>query len=400
MRLRRPHLILILLVLASFLNSLDRQTLSVLKETLRHVIGFDDVGYAFLVNVFTFCYAGSYIVSGWMADRLGNRKSLSLFLSGWSLATLGCSIAQGLSFFTGCRALLGLAEPGLFPVSVRAITLWVPAHRRALYMNLASLGVLLGAIFAPPLISWTASSLTWRMSFAIPGVAGLFLAGLWWFVYRDPERPLEEAKAQAPALPWSRIWAQPALWAVILARFISDPVWYYCLFWMPGYFQGKHGLSLSQLGLVGWIPYCVASLGGLLCAAYSDRLAKGGDPVSARKRVLFLLAIAAPCAALVPHMPTLWMTIGLLSIVGIVCQGWFALLSPLVADLFPSGNVASVWGITGAFGALGAMIFNHQIGRLSGTVDGRYLFYVMASLHLLALIPLSFAKPARTEKTA
>jgi ACS family hexuronate transporter-like MFS transporter len=393
MRSPRFRLILVLLVLASFLNSLDRQTLSVLKQTLMTAIGFDNTGYAFLVNVFTLCYAGSYVASGWFADRLGNRVSLAVMLSVWSLATLGCSAANGLLLFTGCRALLGAAEPGLFPVSVRAITLWVPAAHRALFMNLSSLGVMLGGIFAPPLIAMLATGLSWRMAFLLPGAAGLVLSAIWWFAYRDPETPAEAGSgSSAEAMPWARLWAQPALWAIVLARFISDPVWYYCLYWMPGYFQARHGLSLSQLGWVAWIPYCAASVGGLLCAALSDRLARRGDPVRARRRLLVMLACLGPCAALVPFMPSLALTLLALSLVGVVCQGWFALLCPLVADLFPAGNVASVWGITGAFGALGAMIFNHQIGRLSGSMGQDRLFFVMAGLHLLALLPLAFAR--------
>ena len=216
----------------------------------------------------------------------------------------------------------------------------------------------------------------------------------WWFVYRNPAGSATQAASlasapPAPALPWGRLWRTKSLWGIVIARFISDPVWYYCLFWMPGYFQEERGLSLIQAGQIGWIPFAAASIGGISVAAYSDRLGrKMGDPLKARKRLLLILACFGPLCIIVPHAPSLVLTVGLLCVVAVVCLGWLSLLGPLVADTFPVGNVGSVWSIAGAFGALGAMIFNFQVGQITTALGSVKMFMILGVLHLLAALVL------------
>lgn len=394
---RRVWFTLALLFAASFLNYLDRQTLSVLKPTIKAEFGLDDSGYAVLVNVFTFCYAGAYIGSGWVVDRIGTRLSLTLFMVAWSAATIGCGFASTLGLFTVFRALLGVSEPGNFPASMRAAALWYPLDRRAFLMSIGGAGGTLGAIAAPPLIAWLATTYSWRVAFVVPGALGLVLAAVWWGYYRDPAataggREVEATvsrEAPAAALTWPQLWRQRSTWGIVLARFVSDPVWYFCLFWMPGYFQEQKGLSLEQAGRVGWIPFLAANLGALACAAFSDRLGRRlGDPLRARKRLLIAASLLGPLAIAIPHVPHLAATVLLLSIVGIICLTWLQLLGPILADSFPAGNVASVWAIAGAFGATGAMIFNFSIGRVSTVLGGERLFLIMGCLHPIAALLL------------
>jgi ACS family hexuronate transporter-like MFS transporter len=228
------------------------------------------------------------------------------------------------------------------------------------------------------------------VAFLGPAIVGLVIAVLWWFVYRHPEQPAAaQADAVAPpqtaALSWGQLWQQPALWGIVLARFISDPVWYFCLLWLPGYFQEQRGLTLEQAGIIGWIPYFAASLGGISLATVSDRVVRRmGRPIAGRVRVLWILALFGPVAALVPHAHSLWLTLALLCVVAVVCLGWLSILGPLVADAFPAGNVGSVWGIAGAFGAFGAIIFNYEVGRITSAVGSQTMFLILGGLHLIA----------------
>jgi ACS family hexuronate transporter-like MFS transporter len=219
----------------------------------------------------------------------------------------------------------------------------------------------------------------------IPGVLGLILAALWWITYRDPVVPAVTETAPVAALPWVKLWRQPALWGLVLARFISDPVWYFCLFWMPGYFQEERGLTLKESGSIGWIPFLAANFGGLGIAMWSDRLGRRwGNALKARRRLLCGVALLGPLAMLTPHMPGLPLTVAVLSVVGIVCLTWLFVLGPMVGDVFPAGNVASVWAIAGAFGATGAIIFNYGVGQLTSTLGTERMFLLLGLLHPIA----------------
>jgi ACS family hexuronate transporter-like MFS transporter len=380
--------ILVLLFLAGVINYVDRQTLSVLKPMVKTALATDDAGYAFLVNVFTLCYAAAYIVAGWLVDRLGARRGLVIFVTLWSFATIACGFAKTFTAFAICRALLGLAEPGNQPVTIRALTLWAPVDRRGLTMSLVGAGGTVGSIAAAPLIAWLANGFGWHAAFIVPGACGLMIAMAWWFVYRNPATAAAASAASStavPALPWTSLWRQRSLWGIVLARFVSDPVWYFCLFWMPGYFQEQRGLSLEEAGRIGWIPFLAASLGAVSFAAWSDRLGRRlGDPLRARKRLLAVLALFGPLTMVVPHLPGLAATVAVLSVVSVICLSWLSILGPLVADTFPAGNVASVWSVAGAFGAFGAILFNHEIGRITTSVGATTMFVVLGGLHLLA----------------
>jgi ACS family hexuronate transporter-like MFS transporter len=395
---RRFFLLAGLLLAASFLNYLDRQTLSVLKPTIKAQFGLDDSGYAILVNAFTFTYAAAYIGSGWLVERLGVRLALTIGIAGWSLAAIGSGLAGSFFALATFRALLGLIEPVHFPSTMRALTLWVPSGRRATWMSVCGAGGTLGAIAAVPLIAWLATVYSWHAAFIVPGLCGLVLAGLWWTVYRDPEKPAPTPTAPVVALPWTHLWRQRALWGIVLARFISDPVWYFCLFWMPGYFQEKRGLSLAESGFVGWIPFLAANAGGLTAAIYSDRLGRRwGNPLKARVRLLAVVACLGPLAILTPYLPGLGLTLAVLSGVGVVCLTWLFILGPLVGDVFPAGNVASVWAIAGAFGATGAIIFNYGIGQLTSTLGNERMFLLLGLLHPIAAVVLvSLVKPLKS----
>lgn len=385
--------ILGLLCVATLLNSLDRQTVAVLKPTLKAAFEMTDSDYALLVNAFTLCYASAYAFSGWVVDRLGVRIALPIFIVVWSLASAACGVVRSFGALVGCRAVLGIAEPGNAPSALRAVTVWFEPAWRGFATSLYNLGTIL----SPLLIALMASHFGWESAFILPGLLGLVLAVGWWFVYFEPAAPQAHADrgAAAPVAPavaftWPELWRTRSLWALIFCRFISDPAWYFLLFWMPGYLQEQRGLTLVQTGMLGWIPHLAATLGGMACASASDLLVRRGRrPLTARKQVLVPLAALAVASALIPVMPDVGWTIAMFSVMGLVAMSWLYGLGTVVADAFPVGNVASVWGIVGAAGAFGAVLCNTVVGRLVGTVGLDGMFVALACLHPIAAVLLA-----------
>jgi MFS transporter, ACS family, hexuronate transporter len=391
---RRRWVILVLIFGAIVLNYFDRQIVSILKPTLKLEFGLDDSGYAVLANIFTVCYAGMYPVTGWLVDRFGARSMMLTGIIAWSTACLGAGLTRTFGQFAFFRGMLGMAEPMAFPAQLRVVTIWFPGTLRATANSMCVAGSSIGAIIAPPLVAWLALTFNWHMAFILPAVLGLVVAILWWLIYRDPPADIAQeagADTSAPGIQftWPQLWRTRSLWGILLCRFISDPVWYFCLFWLPGYLQESLGLTLQQTGRVAWIPYLVADLGAIGTAAWSDRLVRRGKaPLRARKIMLTTAAVLAPICALTPHLPKPVVTLIIFSVVGAVCLSWLFSLSVVIAETFPRGNVGSVLGIAGGCGAAGAMVFNYYVGQVIGTFGVGQMFAVMAVLHPLAAVVL------------
>lgn len=391
----RRWVILGLLFTASLLNYLDRQTLSILKPTIKGEFGLTDADYSMLLTVFMVPYVVMYVMSGVFVGRVGSRLSMSLFVGVWSAATVAAGFVRNVWQLGACRFVLGVAEPGNWTAGLRAISILFPASQRGFAVSVFSAGSALGAILAPPIIAWIAVNHGWRSAFWIPGVAGFVWVVVWWFTYRksDDVAPVETA---AP-LGWRELLRRREVWGLLLARLISDPVWYFYLFWIPGYFQEKMGLSLVTAGMIGWIPFLIADIGGVGTASLSDKFVRGGlDPVAARKRVLFASACLAPIGVLVSHMGSNAGVLAVFSLVGAICLTWTFNTATLVADIFPKSSVGLVMGIIGAAGATGGLIFNSQIGAIVDRVGYGPVFRVTGLLHPLAAIILGLmVKPGR-----
>jgi ACS family hexuronate transporter-like MFS transporter len=393
---RRRWLILALIFGAIVLNYIDRQILSILKPTLKAEFGFDDRGYALLVNAFTVGYATMYPVAGWLVDRFGARVVMLGGILTWSCACIGAGMTRALAPFAVFRGLLGLAEPTAFPAQLRVVSTWFPGSLRATANSVSVAGGTFGAVIAPPLVAWLALRFNWHAAFIVPGVLGVGIALAWLLFYREPPAEiLAQATAtsgdagQGLAFSWGRLWGTRTLWGILLIRFISDPVWYFCLFWLPGYLQENSGLSLSQVGAVGWIPFLAADIGGVASAVWSDRMVRRGvEPLRARKRMLTVLAALAPLCVLTPHLPHPAATLAIFSLVGAACLSWLFSLSVVIAEAFPTRNVASVLGIAGGCGAAGAVVFNTFVGEMMTSFGPARVFALMALLHPLAAVVL------------
>lgn len=393
---RRRWLIVAIIFTALVFNYLDRQIVAILKPVLKTEFALDDSGYAVLLNLFTIGYAVMYPVGGWLVDRFGPRTVMGLGVVGWSLACIGGGLSRSIGMFGASRALLGLAEPTNYPAQLKVVAIWFPGRLRATANSLCVAGGSIGAIIAPPLIAWLAIAHGWRSVFFVSGVIGLLIALVWWLVYRDPPETIRRevvattaGSVTASRFTWPQLWRTRSLWGILLIRFVSDPVWYFCLFWLPGYLQEDSGLTLQQVGMVGWIPFLAADLGSIATAAWSDRMVRrGASPLLSRKRMLTAVGLLAPLCALTPYLPNAFTTLLVFSLVAVAALSWLFTISVVIAESFPVDNAASVLGIAGGCGAAGAVIFNYFVGQLIGSVGAGQIFLVMALLHPIAIVIL------------
>jgi ACS family hexuronate transporter-like MFS transporter len=406
---RRRWFIILIIFLAIVFNYFDRQIVSILKPILKKEFNLGDDGYALVLNIFTICYAIMYPVSGWLVDKFGAKKVMFAGIIGWSVACIGGGISRTFGQFVFFRGMLGMAEPTNFPAQLKVVTVWFSGKLRATANSLCVAGSSIGAIIAPSVVAWLAITYNWHMVFIVAGVVGLVIAVLWLLIYRDPPAEIAiEASGTAkteegPFFTWKQLWGRKSLWGILLIRFVSDPVWYFCLFWLPGYLQEQSsGFSLAQMGMFGWIPFLVADLGAIGTAAWSDRMVrKGKEPLRARKIMLSSVAVVAPLCILTPYLPSPFATLLIFSIVAVACLSWLFTVSVVIAEAFPVKNVASVLGIAGGFGALGAVGFNYFVGQFMGTLGAEKIFIAMAFLHPIAVLILwTMVKPEKPKLDA
>lgn len=382
----RRWVILGLLFLATVINFVDRQTLSILAPTLRAEFGMNDAAYANVVSAFLASYTVMYTVSGRLLDRFGVRAGLVACVGWWSLATMLTARAWNALSLAGCRFLLGVGEPGIFPGGVKVCGEWFPRRLRAFAIGFFSSGSAIGALVAPPLIAWITLRYGWRAAFLLPGAIGLIWIPLWLLVYRpNRARPEERAETIAPARSWLQLLGERRVWALVLPRLLSDPVWYLYLFWLPDYLQRERGLSLKEIGLYGWIPFLFADLGAMGGGALSDFLIRRGWQ-SHRARIALLVAVAcvAPLGALVGFLPTAAMAIALTCLIAFLTQCWATNTSALTADTFAPAETGTVAGMMGTAGSLGGMLFTQLLGFAIAAFGYSSAFVLGAVMHPLA----------------
>ncbi len=391
---RRSWFLLALLFGIGLLNYLDRQTLSILKATLKTELALTDTHYSWLVTAFMAPYILFYIISGRLVDRFGTRASLAAFTAVWSLANLLSGVAQNFAGLAGARALLGAAEPGAFPAIQRVMMTWFPKERRAFAWSLLSPCTTVGAIIAPPLVAALTGWWNWHLAFVLPGIVGLGLAVSWWCADRNPPDFPSETEATLAPPPLRAILEDRRVWLLLVARALTDPVWYFHLFWLPGYLQERLGVSLTQLGWIGWIPSFVASAAVMATGRTTDYfVARGRSPVNVRVTMFALAAAFAPLGALTTFAPSIAVALLLISLVAIVCQIWFFGQGLLVADIFPRHSAATIAGLLGAVGASGGLLMNLIAGPLIERAGYIPVFATLACLHPLAAVMLWRARP-------
>lgn len=386
--IRRRWAVVALLFIATAINYLDRQTLSVLGPTLRTELHLTDRDYSNAVSAFLFSYAIMYTLAGRWIDFVGVRIGMAACVAWWSVATMLTAFARGPISLVVYRCLLGVGEPGVFPAGMKACSEFFPPKSRAMPIGIFSSGVSVGAVLAPPIIGLLAIKWGWQAAFIIPGAIGLLWLPVWLLVYKKPAvsnvTPAGEVEVR---LPWRQVVRQRKVWGLLFARFGSDPVWYFYLFWLPTYLQQARGMTLTQIAMFAWIPYVFADLGNVGGGAFTDWLVRRGiTPARARVAALCGVAVLAPFGAFVGFAQTPAQVIGVACLIAFLCQVWSTNTATLAADICSPGERATVMGAMGTCGSIGGIFFNFYLPYVIATSGYPGAFVVAALLHPMGVI--------------
>ncbi|MBL8227759.1 MAG: MFS transporter [Bryobacterales bacterium] len=385
-----------LLFVATVINYIDRQTLSVIAAKVTSELGITNTEYANILTAFLVPYTAMYIVSGWMVDRLGTRMSLSIFMAWWSLANALHAFATGPWSLGAFRFLLGMGESGNFMAAEKAISEWFPAKERALANGLVNAAAATGAIVAPPLIAWITLTAGWRFAFVLTGAFGFVWLGAWLLIYRLPkDHPwisegernyIEEGRVTKATVTMSYrdLLREPSTWGLLLSRVLADPVWWFYLFWLPKYLQEVRHFSLVQIGMFAWMPYLSADIGSIAGGWLSGYLIRRGTPViRARKLTMIPVALLMPLGILVAYLPST-AAMAVICLVTFLHMAWKTNLMTMTNDVFPTSMVGRAAGVVGLGSGLGGALSTPVVGRVVDAFGYNAVFWMMGFLHLLA----------------
>lgn len=377
-----------LLFLASVLNYVDRQSLSILAVTLQKNFGFDSTVYGHILSAFLVAYTLAYALAGGLSDKIGATRSMMIFIAVWSLAELMPPFLHSAAQLGVSRFILGLGEAGIWVVAPKIVSELFSPVQRAFAIGLYTVGATVGATIAPPLIASLAIHHGWSSVFVITGMAGLFWLIPWWIFNRNLElRSRAQRNGTGEREPWLSLLHNRNLWLLLIARLITDPVWYFYLFWFPKYLGEARHESLEAIGHLVWPVYFAADIGTLGGGWLAGVLIRRGmKPVRARCVWMTCMACLLPLSPLVALASSTKIALSLAALVGLAHMAWLVTLTALVLDVFPSSHVATAAGWIAAGSGLGGIVFSEIAGRCVMTVGYTPLFFVMGLLHPVALL--------------
>ena len=395
-----------LLFFALTINYVDRQVLGVLKPHLETELGWSETDYADIVFWFQAAYALSLLCFGRIMDWIGTRWGLAVAIAVWSLAAVAHAGARTVIQFSIVRFVLGLGEAGVFPAAVKTVSEWFPKKERALATGIFNAGSNVGALATPILVPLIVLSLGWQWAFIITGAAGFVLLAVWLVVYRRPhEHPRLGAAERAhiesdPADPpgkvgWGVVIRKRETWAFLLGKFITDPVWWLFLFWLPDFFAKTYGLNILTFGPPLVIVYLLADVGSVGGGWLSSRLIKGGWSINrSRKTTMLICALCVTPISVAVFAHSLPIAVALIGLAAAAHQGWSANMYTLVSDVFPRRAVATVVGFGAAGGAVGGMFISKFAGWTLETT-GSYvpLLAFAGGAYLVALLVIHLLTP-------
>jgi len=397
--------IAVALTLATAINYLDRLTLPVVISHLQQKFGLSETQFGALNSLFLLSYAIMYAGGGRLADWLGTRLGYAVMMIWWSISCAAQGLVNGFRGLAVFRFFLGIGEGGSFPTSAKTVSEWFPAEERSTAFGMFNTGAAVGSVIAPPLLALIMVLLNWRWVFIISGSFGFLWAAYWLFTYSVPDkhprikkeeydliRSSHEQERQADIsgqkqrVRWLSLFTHKEVLCLILVKFLTDPVWFFYVFWLPKYLYDTRGFNIKEIGYYAWIPYAAAGVGSLFGGWFSSLLMKKGLTINAsRKIALGLSASLMPLAAFIVPSPT-GLAILFISLAFLGHQFWSVIIQTLPADLYPQGTVGSVAGLIGSSGSFGAMLF----ALIVGYILGRYASYVPVFLTVSLLHPLSF----------
>jgi MFS transporter, ACS family, hexuronate transporter len=387
-------------------NYMDRQVLGVLKNTLQHDLGWNEIDYSNLVFAFQAAYAVGMVVVGRLVDRLGTRLGYAFAMVFWSLASMAHAVGVSFTSFLIARSALGFGEAGVFPASIKTVAEWFPRKERALATGIFNAGTNIGAILTPLTVPWITIHWGWRAAFVITGSLGFVWLVFWLLLYRKPQEHPRLSKAEldyissdrqetVPQIKWIKLIPHRQTWAFALGKFTIDPIWWFLLFWIPDFLQRDHGLRLMQLGLPITVIYVLADVGSVAGGWLSSWMIHRGRSVNlSRKFAMLLCALSVVPIIFAYRVESLWGAVLLIGLAAAAHQGFSANLFTLTSDLFPAQAVGSVVGIGGMAGAIGGMLMAKIVGyMLQWTGSYKVPFLIAGSAYLLALAIIQILSP-------
>jgi MFS transporter, ACS family, hexuronate transporter len=405
-----------MLFAATSINYMDRQVIAILKPTLQHSIGLTEISYGYIVDAFQIAYAVGLLAAGRLIDKVGTRIGYMLVMAVWSVSAMGHALASSALEFAIARVFLGLGESGNFPAAVKTVAEWFPQNERSFATGIFNSGANVGAVLAPLIVPWVTLRYGWHAAFLSTGAFSVLWIFWWLRNYRKPsDHPTltsaelrhiyqEAADDMRPAMPWRRLLRCRQTWAFALAKFLTDPIWWFYLFWLPSYFSSKFNLNLSHLGLPLVVVYNVSAIGSIGGGWLPTPFRKLGlSPVHSRLAAMFFCACCVVPIFTAANLKSEWSAIALLSIAAGAHQGWSANLFTTSSDMFPRSAVGAVVGIGGMAGSAGGAILSFFAGHiLQWTHSYSILFAISASAYLVALLVLCVLAPGlkRVQLTA
>jgi len=405
-----------LLFAATSINYIDRQVLGLLAPTLQRDLGWTETQYGDIVSWFSFAYALGFLGMGRLLDRVGVRRGFSFAIVAWSLAAMSHALASTAAGFSYARAALGLGESGNFPGAIKATAEWFPRKERALATGIFNAGSNVGAIVAPILVPWITLVWGWREAFVATGALGFVWLAFWLALYRRPEQRASarelayirsDPAERTEHVPWLSLLRHRQTWAFFLAKGLTDPIWWFYLYWLPKFLDARWGIKLATVALPIIVIYLVADFGSVFGGWLSSNLiARGWTVNRARKTALLIAALLIVPTMLAPRATNLWVAVAIVSVAAAAHQWWSANLFTTASDMFPRRAVGSVVGIGGFAGAMGGVLFQRATGRILEATNHNYAIifmicgvaYVTAWLLLHAIVPR--LQPARLDGEA
>ncbi len=406
-----------LLFFATTINYLDRQVIGLLKDDLAKAFDWSEKDYSSIVMAFSAAYALGLLLFGRLIDRIGTKVGYTVSVIIWSLAAMAHGFAQSTFGFGMARTALGLGEAGNFPAAIKTVAEWFPKKDRALATGIFNSGSNVAAIAGPPLIAWIYTGYGWREAFIWTGVIGFVWLMFWLIFYDIPARQQRLGNAELlyinsdtteaependDKVSWAKILAVRQTWTFVFGKFLTDPVWWFYLFWIPSYFNTTYHLNIQSSAIYVSAIYVTASFGSILGGYLSGLFIKRGMPVfKARKTAMFIFALFVIPVIFVQYTTQVWSAVALISLAAAAHQAWSANIFTTASDMFPKKAVSSVVGIGGMAGSVGGILFPLFIGVLLdyfkslGSLSTGYniIFGICGCAYLLAWLVMHLLSP-------
>ena len=385
-----------LLFFATTLNYLDRQVIGILAPELQSSLHWTNADYANVVAAFKIAYAIGLVSMGDILDRVGTRRGYAVGLSAWSIAGMAHAFAGSVFGFAAARAALGFSEASNFPAAVKTVAEWFPKRERALATGIFNSGSNVGAILAPLMVPIIAVKWGWQAAFIVTGALGFIWLGFWYAIYRPPdehktlsaqERAYIQSDGPEPIerISWARLLPHRETLTVCLVKFVTDPVWWFFLFWLPKFLHERFAVSLLDLGPPLVVIYVASDAGSIAGGWFSSHLIKRGWSLdSARKTSIFAFGLMAVPIFWAAHTTNLWTAIGLISLGTAAHQACSGNIFTIMSDIYPRRIVGSVVGLSGFFGAVSGALIAEFVGFILTTTGSYTLLFSMFSFAYIA----------------